>query len=534
MTKHIDFTCNSCGCIASKLINAYKKYKKDTGLELCQSCSRNRASLEISKRTAERYAKLVKNTDIVDVQCQCGLKDRIQYRAAKRGYKCLSCVTRENRVTYKEKYDLASKSRVNNDAFAALVSNGLAKYGKEHFQESGRKAALALWQNADRRSRELERRKTIEYKEIMSGKPTNLISNDEYIYRASEIHAGRYDYSITVYKHSKKLIDIICPIHGVFSQTASDHLYHGNGCPQCAKNIIISKPHKQVIEYLEQFDSSIIINDREALDGLEIDIYSKKHGFGIEMHGIFWHSYGSKETRKEIERHKIKAELAQARNIRLFQIYENEWKTKNEIIKSMISHVFHKSERKYARACEVIEVSKTAARDFFNTNHLQGDRNALLNLALELDGLIVAMASFSRHAKYDYELIRSAALKGYCVVGGLSKLLSAAQKRLGMHSLMTYADRRFSFANSYLRVGFNLIDITKPGYYYVKGNNVYSRQKFQKHKLPKILDIYDGDLSESENMFNNGYRRLWDAGHIKLLKVFDKNEIIKVVSRSYS
>ena len=59
--------------------------------------------------------------------------------------------------------------------------------------------------------------------------------------------------------------------------------------------------------------------------------------------------------------------------------------------------------------------------------------------------------------------------------------------------------------------------MTNPNYFYIKNNSVYSRQQFQKHKLKNKLDVFDSDLTEAENMFNNGYRRLWDAGHWRFL-----------------
>jgi hypothetical protein len=43
--------------------------------------------------------------------------------------------------------------------------------------------------------------------------------------------------------------------------------------------------------------------------------------------------------------------------------------------------------------------------------------------------------------------------------------------------------------------------------------------KFQKKKLSKILQNYDDTKIEAENMFNSGYRRIWDAGYHRL--VFD-------------
>ncbi|USD62320.1 DUF723 domain-containing protein [Vibrio sp. SCSIO 43140] len=41
-----------------------------------------------------------------------------------------------------------------------------------------------------------------------------------------------YDYSKVDYKTAHKKVMLICPIHGEFEQTATNHL-SGNGCPEC-------------------------------------------------------------------------------------------------------------------------------------------------------------------------------------------------------------------------------------------------------------------------------------------------------------
>ena len=37
--------------------------------------------------------------------------------------------------------------------------------------------------------------------------------------------------------------------------------------------------------------------------------------------------------------------------------------------------------------------------------------------------------------------------------------------------------------------------------------------KYQKHKLPKLLEAFDANLTEWQNMQNNGYDRIWDCGN---------------------
>ena len=55
----------------------------------------------------------------------------------------------------------------------------------------------------------------------------------EYVSWVRILHGGRYDYSLTFFDGVSAKIDIICPSHGVFSQTAKNHL-NGHGCHQCA------------------------------------------------------------------------------------------------------------------------------------------------------------------------------------------------------------------------------------------------------------------------------------------------------------
>lgn len=49
----------------------------------------------------------------------------------------------------------------------------------------------------------------------------------------TDVHNGKYDYSLVAYYNSSTKVDIVCPIHGVFSQLPSNHKA-GQGCHQCA------------------------------------------------------------------------------------------------------------------------------------------------------------------------------------------------------------------------------------------------------------------------------------------------------------
>ena len=54
----------------------------------------------------------------------------------------------------------------------------------------------------------------------------------EFIYKSNKIHKNKYDYSLSKYKNNYTKIKIICPIHGEFNQTPSDHI-NKQGCNEC-------------------------------------------------------------------------------------------------------------------------------------------------------------------------------------------------------------------------------------------------------------------------------------------------------------
>jgi len=53
-----------------------------------------------------------------------------------------------------------------------------------------------------------------------------------FITKAKAVHGDLYDYSMVRYERSGKKVDIVCPIHGVFSQIPASHLA-GFGCRRC-------------------------------------------------------------------------------------------------------------------------------------------------------------------------------------------------------------------------------------------------------------------------------------------------------------
>lgn len=337
-----------------------------------------------------------------------------------------------------------------------------------------------------------------------------ILTNEELIKRFNEIHENKYDYSNTVYINSYSKIKIRCPVHGEFEQIPTNH-YNGNGCPKCSN--IISKSHKEIIDFI---NLNKIINDRNVISPYELDIYLPDLKIAIEFHGLYYHSYSHMESKKERYKHYLKSDICNEIGIKLIQIFEDEWLFKDNIVKSILNSKFGVAERIFARKCEVVELSSSSFNEFCDFNHIQGRLNSNIKLGLIHDDKIVCVMGFNKK-KEIYECTRFCNVLNKTIVGGASRLFQNFLNKYNPRVVTTFADRRYSDGNLYKKLGFKLINVTKPGYFYVKNTNRYNRTLFQKHKLKNKLKCFDPKLSESINMFNNGFRRIWDAGHYKFI-----------------
>lgn len=340
---------------------------------------------------------------------------------------------------------------------------------------------------------------------------------NNFIEEARKIHGDKYDYSlISDYINNMDKVKIICPVHGEFMQRPYCHLIKKQGCPSCPT--VISKPHQEIIDYINGiYDGKIIINDRKTIPSTELDLYLPGRNLAIEYHGLFWHSHDKQETTEERKRHSKKADICCDYGINLFQIWEHNWALNQKIIKSMISNKLGLNHKIYARKCEIVSLSNDDYLSFMEENHLQGGVGNRIKYGLEYKSNLVMAMGFNKHRKYEWEVGRIASKTNTTIVGGASKLFKHFLKNNNANSILSYASRDHSNGVVYSKLGFKLLGKTSPGYSYYKNGIIYSRQQFQKHKLKNKLEQFDPALSESQNMFNNGYRRFWNSGNLRFL-----------------
>jgi len=298
-----------------------------------------------------------------------------------------------------------------------------------------------------------------------------------------------------------------------------------------------SSQEKEIVAYIKSiYDGEIITSDRSVLSPLELDIYLPEHNVAFEFNGLYWHSYGANnvndkqyDLRYMKNRHRIKTQKCKEQGIQLFHIFENEWETKKDIWKSQISNAIKVNTRSIgARKCKIMNLTSSEVNTFLEENHLQGRCVSKINLALIYEESIVSIMTFgkSRYDKnIDYELLRFCSSKYTQVPGAASRLLKHFEKVYDPKGLVSYANARWSNGHLYRTIGFTYDGYSNPNYFYFKppSHVLYSRVKFQKHKLEKQLFKFDPELTEMQNMVIDGYRAIYDSGNYKFTK-YSKNK----------
>ena len=293
-------------------------------------------------------------------------------------------------------------------------------------------------------------------------------------------------------------------------------------CPSCDKNNI-STFQNEIYEYIKSIIGNAVdikLNDRTILSPKELDIVIPSMNIAFECNGILWHSelFGHKNKTYHLN----KTSGCMSRGYKLIHILDSEWRTKQNIVKSVIMSQLNKSSHiVYGRKCSVKEISSRICVDFLNENHLQGTDHSSIKIGLfdETNTLVAAMTFLKSRfdKKIQYEMGRFCNKMGYQIMGGASKLFSYFLKTYSPSSIVSYNDRRYFDGQVYINLGFNFMGNTSPNGFYIIDNyqTLQNRICWQKHKLKNKLKIFDPELSEWENMKNNGYDRIWDCGNGK-------------------
>ena len=294
----------------------------------------------------------------------------------------------------------------------------------------------------------------------------------------------------------------------------------------------------EVQDYIYDIDSTleVRVRDRSVISPYELDFYLPEYRIGIEVNPTYTHNssvpmYGKTEV-LEKEYHKKKSDMCKSNNITLFHIFGYEWHCRQDVVKSMISNLLHKTKhRYYARKLNLTYIDGNVCKSFLDHNHLQGNMYAPVRLALvDNTGDVLCVMTFVRPRitmgktknsnKNVWELSRFCNRLNTSVVGGASRLFHEFVKNYNPDCVVSFSDNAHTSGSLYETLGFTSSGTTRPSYVWVnlKDDTYYNRVTCQKRYLSKLFNDDTLDTkskTEKMIMLEHGYVQVYDSGKTK-------------------
>jgi hypothetical protein len=271
-----------------------------------------------------------------------------------------------------------------------------------------------------------------------------------------------------------------------------NNVQQGQWCPKCSS--VASKGQLEVYDFVKSLAPDATCSERGIISPLELDIWDSASRLGIEYNGLFWHSAANTNTLPGAHLKKFIA--CQDKGVNLFAFFEDEWKSKPELIKAMIKVRMGKFDGEFigARDCSVVKLeSNKEFKDFFETNHLDGHANASEAWGLVKDGKLLTCLSLRKNFRNEMEIARFATDYHYLVPGGAARLLSKVNYR----PLYTFSNNRLSTGNVYRKLGFSLINSSPPSYWYTDGKVRIWRFKCRKNNSLEITAKFKTEVEQA-------------------------------------
>lgn len=272
-----------------------------------------------------------------------------------------------------------------------------------------------------------------------------------------------------------------CSEHGIYEISANTlskriNFYKTTACIHC--NPIKQSPKSareiELYNYINSiYIDDIICNDREIIEPNELDIYLPKITSAFEFNGVYWHSLSKKDDNYHIK----KTTDCDNKNIKLYHVWEHDWVSKKEIIKSNISFILNKNENYIdLNECEikVIKLDEKIVH-FLNINFIDNDNvktteycvgiysNNILSLLIGID--------FKNENSIEFKYICS---NLYNSILNFSEILDFLKYEYQIKHIYIDIDRAFPvYLDMLIYSHFNIINYINPETFYIIKNKFY-------------------------------------------------------------
>lgn len=186
------------------------------------------------------------------------------------------------------------------------------------------------------------------------------------------------------------------------------------------------------------------------LDRKEVDVYIATRNVGVEYNGCNWHN-AAHHVRNY---HRLKSIIAGRKGIDLIHIFDYQWLYRRQVIEDIIRHRFGLTSKKLgARKCSISPLDGERFDRFVEENSLYHPKHVEKDvLGLIYDDRLVLGVSYCLKGKF-VEILEMQGKLGYCIQGGISRLLTAIERRTGCRCFqMNFNFTAFS-GNTFKKLG---------------------------------------------------------------------------------
>jgi hypothetical protein len=312
---------------------------------------------------------------------------------------------------------------------------------------------------------------------------------------------------------------------------ARTHNSSPSGCPHCALAQSASKGEDEVTAVLTLLGFLPERSMKNIIHRRELDIYIPEKKFAVEFNGLYWHSDA---IRKDKEYHKKKLDACNKAGIYLYQVWEDDWRDKRDIVIRELAHHLGVSHKLHdvlptipAYWCEDINaestvvslVADTEARDFLETHDIQGfvSGSHYVGLKDKSDRLRAVIVLSSTGNDGEFRIDRYASTE--TISGGFAQAISFAERELPVKSWVAFADLAIHDGAIYEQNGFTLDKTVDVDFSYLVKNSRSHKLNYQISRFktdPQLL--FKENLTEQELARLNGLHRIWDSGKNRYVK----------------
>lgn len=293
-------------------------------------------------------------------------------------------------------------------------------------------------------------------------------------------------------------------------------------CEDCRKKQY-SLAEKEIVEYIRNMGFNVQENAHLTGDNTSYDIYIPEKEVAFDYNGLYWHSTKIRPTTVG-HRDRILNCAKTSNNIRLYYIWEDDYRDRKELVLSFINEKLGVSDKENLNSNEcfvTIEKSNSIElQDFIKNNDIKGFLSGSINLALRENNtreIVSAMIVNPLKSVNGLKIFR------YCyskiIYKGFEKLVDFLETYYNKDFIIINSDNDVSNGELYEETGFKPEKLIDPDYYYIVNNSRVHKFKYRKSYFKKTKGlIYKEGLTERELAELNGILRIYDSGKIQWIK----------------